>query len=330
MAKTPKTETPLPGANTLVTAYRKMREIRDFETRISKEFAAGTVPGMTHLYIGQEAVAVGVCSHLDDNDNIASTHRGHGHCIAKGCDLTGMALELFRKEGGLCKGKGGSMHIADVSKGMLGANAIVGGAAPLALGAALAARTRGNGAVAVAFAGDGATNQGTTFEAMNMAVVLKLPLIFAVENNGYGEHTTLEYAVGADLTERTQGFGIPSVKVDGTDFFAVHAAMAEAVERGRRGGGPSAIEAVAQRWHGHFEGDAQAYRDKAEIAALRETADPLKKFRERVLAENLLTAETLDQIDEDVATAVDAAVETALAAPQPALSELLTDVYVSY
>jgi pyruvate dehydrogenase E1 component alpha subunit len=307
-----------------------MREIRDFETRISKEFAARTVPGMTHLYIGQEAVAVGVCSHLNDNDAIASTHRGHGHCIAKGCDLTGMALELFRKKGGLCKGKGGSMHIADVSKGMLGANAIVGGAAPLALGAALTAKFTKSGAVSVAFAGDGATNQGTTFEAMNMAVVLKLPVIFAIENNGYGEHTARDYAVGADLTERTRAFGIPAVKVDGTDFFAVHAAMAEAVERGRNGGGPSAIEAVAYRWHGHFEGDAQAYRDKAEIKHLRETADPLQIFRARVLAEGALTAEVMDRIDAEVAEAVHQAVETALAAPVPDLSELLTDVYVSY
>ena len=322
--------TKLPGHNTLIDAYRKMREIRDFETRISKEFAARTVPGMTHLYIGQEAVAVGVCSHLNDNDAIASTHRGHGHCIAKGCDLTGMALELFRKKGGLCKGKGGSMHIADVSKGMLGANAIVGGAAPLALGAALTAKVTKSGAVSVAFAGDGATNQGTTFEAMNMAVVLKLPVIFAIENNGYGEHTARDYAVGADLTERTRAFGIPAVKVDGTDFFAVHAAMAEAVERGRNGGGPSAIEAVAYRWHGHFEGDAQAYRDKAEIKHLRETADPLQIFRARVLAEGALTAEVMDRIDAEVAEAVHQAVETALAAPVPDLSELLTDVYVSY
>jgi pyruvate dehydrogenase E1 component alpha subunit len=322
--------TKLPGHNTLIDAYRKMREIRDFETRISKEFAARTVPGMTHLYIGQEAVAVGVCSHLNDKDAIASTHRGHGHCIAKGCDLTGMALELFRKKGGLCKGKGGSMHIADVSKGMLGANAIVGGAAPLALGAALTAKVTKSGAVSVAFAGDGATNQGTTFEAMNMAVVLKLPVIFAIENNGYSEHTARDYAVGADLTERTRAFGIPAVKVDGTDFFAVHAAMAEAVERGRNGGGPSAIEAVAYRWHGHFEGDAQAYRDKAEIKHLRETADPLQIFRARVLAEGALTAEVMDRIDAEVAEAVHQAVETALAAPVPDLSELLTDVYVSY
>lgn len=322
--------TKLPGHNTLIDAYRKMREIRDFETRISKEFAARTVPGMTHLYIGQEAVAVGVCSHLNETDAIASTHRGHGHCIAKGCDLTGMALELFRKKGGLCKGKGGSMHIADVSKGMLGANAIVGGAAPLALGAALTAKVTRSGAVSVAFAGDGATNQGTTFEAMNMAVVLKLPVIFAIENNGYGEHTARDYAVGADLTERTRAFGIPTVKVDGTDFFAVHAAVAEAVERGRNGGGPSAIEAVAYRWHGHFEGDAQAYRDKAEIKRLRETADPLQIFRDRVLAEGALTAEVMDRIDAEVAEAVHQAVETALAAPVPDLSELLTDVYVSY
>lgn len=320
----------LPGNNVLVWAYQKMSEIRAFETRIAKEFAAGNVPGMTHLYIGQEAIAVGACSHLEVTDYIASTHRGHGHCIAKGCDLEGMALELFRKAGGLCKGKGGSMHIADVSKGMLGANAIVGGAAPLALGAALKSKTRGDRGVAVAFAGDGATNQGTTFEAMNMAVVLKLPLIFVIENNGYGEHTGVGYAVGNDLTARTAGFGMPAEKVDGTDFVAMYEAMGRAVERARKGDGPSAIEAVAMRWHGHFEGDAQAYRPKGEIAELRKSADPLKIFRARALAEKAMDKATLDRIDEDAAKAVDAAVEVALAAPLPDVSELLTDVYVDY
>jgi len=313
----------------LLQGYRTMRAIREFETRISKEFAAGTVPGMTHLYIGQEAVAAGVCAHLTDEDNIASTHRGHGHAIAKGCDLKGMALELFRKGEGICKGKGGSMHIADVSKGMLGANAIVGGAAPLALGAALTAKVHKSGNVGVAFAGDGATNQGTSFEAINMAVALKLPLILIIENNGYGEHTGAGYAAGgADLTERTKGFGMPCEKVDGTDFVAMYDAMQRAVDRARKGEGPSAIEAMAFRWHGHFEGDPQAYRDKAEIQKLRETADPLDIFRQKN-ADKLDTA-LLDQIDQELFDEVAEAVDYALAAPIPDPSELLTDVYVSY
>ena len=314
----------------LLDAYRVMRRIRDFELRISKEFALGTVPGMTHLYVGQEAVAAGICAPLTDQDYIASTHRGHGHCIAKGCDIRGMALELFRKEGGLCNGKGGSMHIADVSKGMLGANAIVGGASPLACGAALTAKTLGRKNVGVAFVGDGATNQGTTLESMNYAVVLKLPMIFAIENNGYGEHTGVSYANGSDMTERAAAFGMAAVKVDGTDFFAVYEAMEAAIKRAHKGAGPTAIECVAIRWRGHFEGDPQAYREKGEVEVLEKKSDPLTIFRERVIDEKKLTAAQLDAIDEEVAAEVHAGVEEALAAPQPDPSELLTDVYASY
>lgn len=314
----------------LLEAYRVMRTIRDFELRISKEFALGNVPGMTHLYIGQEAVAAGICADLSYQDYIASTHRGHGHCIAKGCDVLGMALELFRKAGGLCKGKGGSMHIADVSKGMLGANAIVGGAAPLACGAALSAKTEKRKNVGVAFAGDGAMNQGTTLESMNYAVVLKLPVIFVVENNGYAEHTGASYATGADMTERAAAFGMAAEKVDGTDFFAVYEAMARAVKRAHNGDGPTSIECLAKRWRGHFEGDPQAYRDKKELEELAKNSDPLILFRERVLEDKSLTSKQLDKIDDDVAELIDAAVKDALAAPQPDASELLTDVYVSY
>jgi pyruvate dehydrogenase E1 component alpha subunit len=314
----------------LQRAYRTMRTIREFETQIAREFAAGTVPGMTHLYIGQEAVATGICHDLGDSDYIASTHRGHGHCIAKGCDVGGMALELFRKAGGLCKGKGGSMHIADVSKGMLGANAIVGGAAPLAGGAALAIKVQKKKNVAVAFAGDGAANQGTTLEEMNFAVVLGLPLIFAIESNGYGEHTGQGYATAGDLVERAASFGMHAERVDGTDFFAVHAAMSAAVERAHSGGGPTALECVAKRWHGHYEGDAQAYRPKGEVEQLRASADPLKIFRDRVHGEQWLELSVLDDIDAEVEKLVTASVQTALAAPQPDASELLTDVYATY
>ncbi len=320
----------LPDRETLIQGYRTMRAIREFETRISKEFAAGTVPGMTHLYLGQEAIAAGVCAHLTDTDYVASTHRGHGHSLAKGCDIKSMALELFRKADGICKGKGGSMHIADISKGMLGANAIVGGAAPLALGAALTAKLRRSGNVAVAFVGDGATNQGTTFEAMNMAVTLGLPLIFAIENNGFGEHTGVDYATGNDITERTRGFGIPCEKVDGTDFVAVYDAMARAAQRARKLEGPAAIEAVAYRWHGHYEGDPQAYRDKKDIKKIVELEDPLKIFRQKYAIEGVVDAGALDKIDAELRDEVAAAVDFALLAPSPAPSELLTDVYASY
>lgn len=314
----------------LLDAYRVMRTIRDFELRIAKEFALGTVPGMTHLYVGQEAVAAGICADLSELDYIASTHRGHGHCIAKGCDMRGMAMELFRKADGLCKGKGGSMHIADVSKGMLGANAIVGGASPLACGAALSAKTLGRKNVGVAFVGDGAANQGTTLESMNYAVVLNLPVIFVIENNGYGEHTGVSYAIGADMTERAAAFGMAAVKVDGTDFFAVNGAMRDAVERANSGGGPTTIECVAIRWRGHFEGDPQNYRAKGEVEELQKNCDPIRKFRDRVIEESALSEIDLDRIDEEVALLIEESVDAALEAPQPDPSELLTDVYVSY
>jgi pyruvate dehydrogenase E1 component alpha subunit len=198
----------------LLKAWRDMVTIRRFEERVQDEFSKGGIPGFVHLYAGQEASAVGVCAHLGPGDRIASTHRGHGHSIAKGCDVTGMMLELFAKQGGLCGGKGGSMHIADLDQGMLGANGIVGGGPPLVVGAALTAKTLRFGNVAVALVGDGGSNQGTTFEAMNLAVVLKLPAIFVFENNGYGEYTGASYAVGCrDIAGRAGGFGMPAAKL---------------------------------------------------------------------------------------------------------------------
>ena len=313
----------------LLKAYRKMREIRVFEERLHQENTTGDIPGFIHLYCGEEAIAVGVCEHLKDTDYIGSTHRGHGHCIAKGCDIHGMMAEIFGKDSGLCRGKGGSMHIADLSKGMLGANAIVGGAPPLAIGAALTAKTLGNGGVAVSFTGDGGSNQGLVFEAMNMAVVLQLPVIFRFENNGFGEATGHDYAVGGrNITQRAAGFGMPAVKVDGTDFFAVYEAVAVAVERARNGGGPTAIEAVAHRWYGHFEGDPMLYRADGEVERLRQESDPLKIFSEHVSGQ--ISAEELLAIDAEVEALVDDAVAKARAADFPAVESLLTDVYVSY
>src|SRR5690348_3550261 len=225
----------------LIRAYRSKRTIRNFEERLQEEFSQGGMPGFVDLYAGEVASAVGVCINLGPKDSIASTHRGHGHSIAKCCDVGGMMHELFSKADGLCGGKGGSMHIADLDQGMLGANGIVGGGPPLVIGAALTAKTLGTGTVAVSFTGDGGSNQGTTFEALNMAVVLKLPAIFVFENNQYGEGTGWSYAVGSgDIAGRARGFGLPAVKVSGDDFFAVHEAAWEAVERARAGGGPSA------------------------------------------------------------------------------------------
>ncbi|MGP4954786.1 thiamine pyrophosphate-dependent dehydrogenase E1 component subunit alpha [Pseudomonas helleri] len=313
----------------LLKAYRKMREIRVFEERLHQENTTGDIPGFIHLYCGEEAIAVGVCENLKDTDYIGSTHRGHGHCIAKGCDIHGMMAEIFGKDSGLCRGKGGSMHIADLSKGMLGANAIVGGAPPLAIGAALTAKTLGNGGVAVSFTGDGGSNQGLVFEAMNMAVVLQLPVIFMFENNGFGEATGHDYAVGGrNITQRAAGFGMPAVKVDGTDFFAVYEAVSEAVERARNGGGPTAIEAIAHRWYGHFEGDPMLYRADGEVERLRQESDPLKIFSQHVAGQ--ISPEELQAIDDEVTALVDYAVAKARAAEFPAVENLLTDVYVSY
>ncbi len=315
----------------LLRAYRQMKTIREFEERLHVEIQSGEIPGFTHLYSGQEAVAVGVCEPLTDKDWIASTHRGHGHCIAKGCDVGGMMLEIYGRRDGLCKGKGGSMHIADMSKGMLGANAIVGGGPPIAVGAAIACKLAGEGRVAVAFGGDGSANQGTVFEAMNLAVVLQAPVIFVFEDNGYSEHTGAAYAVGSrDIAARARGFGMPAETCDGADFFAVHAAMERALERARKGGGPSTLEAKITRFFGHFEGDPMLYRARDEVARHRETMDCLKIFRTRVTAEGWLADSDLDGIDATVAALIDECVARARSAAPPTGADLLTDVYVSY
>lgn len=314
----------------LARAYTRMFTIRAFEERVEKEFAAGNIPGFAHVYLGQEAAGVGVCHDLTDEDYIGSTHRGHGHCIAKGCDVKGMMLEIFGKAGGLCGGKGGSMHIADLSKGMLGANAIVGGSPPIAVGAALTQKYRKTGKVAVAFSGDGASNQGTTFEALNMAVVLGVPAIFAFENNGYGEHTAASYSVGGgSIAERAKSFGMPAEVVDGSDFFAVRDAMARALTRARAGEGPYALEIHCSRFLGHFVGDPQAYRTAEELAQARGN-DPLPRFRRGVTEAKLLEQSDLDAIDKTVLKEVEDAVQAALAAPFPNMNTLETDVYVRY
>jgi acetoin:2,6-dichlorophenolindophenol oxidoreductase subunit alpha len=315
----------------LLRAYRTMRLIREFEERLHVEFATGEIPGFVHLYAGEEATAAGVCAHLGDKDAIASNHRGHGHCIAKGCDPNAMMAEIYGRASGLCGGKGGSMHIADLSKGMMGANGIVGAGTALVCGAALSAKTLGTGAVAVAFTGDGGSNQGTVFEAMNLASVWKLPAIFVFENNGYGEASAAEWALaGGDIVRRAAAFDMPGHQVDGTDYFAVWEAMRQATERARGGEGPSLIECRTKRYYGHFEGDTQAYRSKEEVPALRAEKDPLELFRKRVLSASLLSEVEMARIDADTKSAIDAAVTFAKAAPLPAPEMLTRDVYVAY
>ena len=317
--------------NDLLKAYRLMRTIRSFEERVSAEFERGNIPGFVHIYSGQEASAVGVCMTLTDADKIGSTHRGHGHCIAKGVDVRGMMHEIFGRRDGLCGGKGGSMHIADLDKGMIGANAIVGGAPPLAVGAALAAKTKNDGTVAVSFTGDGGSNQGTVFEAMNLAVVLKLPVVFIFENNGFGEGTGHDYAVGSkDIAGRAAAFGMPATRVDGRDFFAVHEAVGEAVARARAGQGPSAVETVAKRFGGHFVGDPMLYRTAEERERTQRDDDPLKIFRKKVTEAELLTTQQLDAEDRAVADLIEASARSAGVAAFPTLADLETDVYVAY
>ncbi len=312
----------------LIDAYTRMKKIRIFEETMRDEFAKGTVPAFIHLYIGQEAIASGICVELNDDDTIASTHRGHGHCLAKNSNLERMTMEIFCRADGLCEGKGGSMHIADLSVGMLGANAIVGANAPIAVGAALRQRVMGENLVSAAFIGDGASNQGAVFEAMNLASVLKLPVLFVFENNGYAEFTGVDYHCGGgDIAGRAEGFGMPSYKLDGSDFFSVQEAAAEAVQRARKGDGPSAIECYAKRWYGHFEGDPQHYRTKKELESIRKNNDPLIIFRQKVEEAGLIESSELDLIDDDLLSQVTNAVEKAKNSPLPNVKELTTNVY---
>ena len=316
----------------MLQAYRRMKIIREFEERLHIDIATGAIAGFTHLYCGQEAVAVGVCEHLDTDDKIVSTHRGHGHCLAKGCDVEGMMKEIWGSREGLCKGKGGSMHIADVDQGMLGANGIVGAGAPIAVGAALVAQLDGKGKVAITFSGDGACNQGTTFEAMNLAVVTKAPCIFVFENNHYSEHTGFSYAVGTqrDIASRAEAFGMRVWRADGTDFFAVYETMRELLDYVRAGNGPAAVEFDTERFFGHFEGDPQRYRGQGELEKIRAERDCLQKFRAKVASAKLLDEKELDEIDREVLDQIEAAVVAARNAERPTADDVLADVYVTY
>ena len=315
----------------LLTAYRRMRTIREFEERLHVEFAKGDIAGFVHLYAGEEAAGVGIMMHLEDHDRIASTHRGHGHCIAKGVDVRAMMAEIYGKATGACAGKGGSMHIADLSRGMMGANGILGAGAPLICGAGLAAQKLGHDGVGITFFGDGASNQGTVLESMNLAAIWNLPVIFVVENNGYAESTSVDYAVATDsYVDRAAGFGMPGITVDGTDFFAVYEAAGEVIRRAREGGGPSLLECKMIRFYGHFEGDAQTYRAPGENEENRAHRDCLKIFTGRILEAGVVESGELARIESEVVDLIDDALESAKAAPLPSAAELTTDVYVSY
>jgi pyruvate dehydrogenase E1 component alpha subunit len=321
------TAAPRLSAEKQVDMLRQMLTIRRFDSRVLEIYREGIMRGTSHPYIGMEAVGVGACAALREADYITSTHRGHGHCIAKGCELGPMMAELLGKATGYCKGKGGSMHIADVDKGMLGANGIVGGGMGIATGSALSAKVRGTDQVTVCFFGDGALNQGILHECSNIAAIWKLPVIFLCENNQYAMSARAEHFTSVpDPSVRAQGYGFPGIRVDGMDVIAVYEAVSEAVERARRGEGPSMIVAVTYRFFGHHVGDPLNYRDKEEVDEWRKS-DPIERFKARLLDARIMDETRLQQLEEQVNAAVEEAIEFARNSPEPLPETLMEDIY---
>jgi acetoin:2,6-dichlorophenolindophenol oxidoreductase subunit alpha len=309
--------------------YERMLTIRIFEEHVNQLYTTAKMPGLAHLYSGEEAVAVGVCAALRREDYITSTHRGHGHCLAKGASIDRMFAELLGREAGYCRGKGGSMHIADQQSGNLGANAIVGGSAGIATGAALSAKMRASGQVAVCFFGEGALGQGLLYEVMNMASLWKLPVVYVCENNLYSEYTHFSETTAGSLTARPEAFGIPAATVDGQDVLTVLDAATEAVERARRGEGPSFLLCETYRTHGHHVGDVDRayYRPREEEAAWRDDRDPIVRLGAFLRERELASADELDAIEARIRGEVEAGVAFALDAPYPAAEEVDTHVY---
>jgi pyruvate dehydrogenase E1 component alpha subunit len=301
----------------LLSMYERMLKIRHFEDRVKDLFAAGEMPGFVHLYLGQEAVAVGACTALRDDDYITSTHRGHGHIIAKGGDVKRVMAELYGKATGYNKGKGGSMHIAAPSLGILGANGIVGAGLPIATGAGLSAKLRKSGQVAVCFFGDGASNQGTFHEAINIASAFNLPVVYVCENNLYAVGTRQSKVRKIeDIADRGVGYGIPGLAVDGNDVIAVYEACQEAVDRARAGKGPTLVECKTYRWRTHFEGEPDTYRPPEEVEAWLKR-EPIAPYRRRLVEQGVLTEEEADRIVAGVVKELDEAVEFARTSPLP-------------
>ena len=312
----------------LLGLYRQMHRIRAFEKAVLDCIKTGLMSGGSHLYIGEEAVAVGVCSALRPTDYITSTHRGHGHCIAKGGQFKPMLAELLAKATGYCKGKGGTMHIADMDLGILGANGIVGAGLPIAVGAALSGRLKGRDWVVASFFGDGASNTGAFHESVNLAATWKLPVLFVCENNLYGMFTPMSATCAiTDVACRAQGYGIPGVVVDGNDVLAVREVTVMAVERARSGQGPTLIECKTYRHLGHFVGDTESYRSPEEVARWKKS-DPILRFRQFLVEHGVLDDKANRQILDKIQREVEEAVEFAVASPEPDMSELTNDVYV--
>ncbi len=316
---------------TLLHLYRRMVRIRVFEEKVQELHALGKLPGFVHVYVGEEAVAVGACSVLRDTDHITSTHRGHGHCIAKGADVAPMMAELFGSAEGYCRGKGGSMHIIDTSLGILGANGIVGGGIPIATGAGLADAVLGRDGVTICFFGDGAANQGVLLEALNLAAIWNLPVVYVCESNQYMEFTPTTDLTAGRIYRRAEPFGVPGVEVDGNDVLEVRRTVGEAVERARRGEGPTLIEAVTYRFSGHSEGESafvSAYRTEEEVESWR-ARDPITHFRKLLVSGHGIDAAELDAIDAGEQARVEAAVGFAEASPLPSPDEALEHVFAA-
>ena len=315
-----------------IDLYKKMIEIRLFEEKIQDLYARGLVPGSVHLYIGQEAVAAGVCAHLRKEDYITSTHRGHGHLIAKGADLKFMMAELFGRKTGYCKGKGGSMHIADFDLGILGSNGIAGGGIPIAVGAGLSSKMRGTDQVAVCFFGDGASNNGTFHEGLNFASVHRLPVVFVCENNLYGISVSQkQHQAIKDISIRSVAYNMPGITIDGNDVLAVYQTSGEAIQRARAGEGPTLVECKTYRWRGHYEGDpnqGRRYRTLEEIQAWIKKC-PIKRFEEKLVKEKVLNKNKMMHIRNEVEGRIEEAVTFANQSPFPDPQDIYEDVYVS-
>lgn len=311
----------------LIDMLIKMYKIRFFEEKVDYLFALGLVHGTMHLSIGQEAVAVGAISTLKPDDYILSTHRGHGHCIAKGADINLMMAEFLGKETGYCRGRGGSMHIADVEKGNLGATGVVGGGIPIASGVGLSIKMRKTGQVVLCFFGEGAANQGAFHESLNLAAIWKLPVIFLCENNMYGMSMSVKKAFAIeDIAKRADSYGFPGEVVDGNDVLAVYEVVSKSVERARKGKGPSLIECKTYRWKGHSKSDQNLYRSKEEIEFWKKKC-PIKRFKEKLISKDVLTEEKIKVIEEDAKNIIEKAVDFAKNSPEPSVEEIFEGVY---
>lgn len=312
----------------LVKMLYDMKLIRRFEEELEKSYGEGKIHGTMHLCIGQEATAVGACVHLTDNDKIISNHRGHGHCIAKGAEVKRMTAELLGKETGYCNGKGGSMHIADLDIGILGANGIVAAGLPIATGSALTSKMKNLQEVTVAFFGDGASNEGAFHEALNLASIWDLPVIFFCENNQYGMSGPVKEMINIEnIADRAQSYGIPGIVVDGNDVLAVAEVTKQAIERARNGAGPTLIEAKTYRWKGHSRSDARKYRTREEEKEWRSLRDPIASFKGKLLQEGVVTEQSLEEMTEQVEREMDEAIRFAEESKEPGIETLMTDIY---